>query len=912
MSEYMATRTSQLVTAAARVVAGNAGRFRPSQDFYHDTLMQWTLAADDEDLFDMLDHAKGIWVPSDLFSKAVTMGANCISRKLALSGSYVASDSLLDKALCLDDPAMVRLLVSEMPTPLDTRAALSPVIIQKHFLQKNLAAIEALLNAGPNGINATLPCDLKDYPRSVLDRNRLGWGGTVSRILRRLIDTNSISVDSAQSFLYAAYSVGAEAAVAQLVRFPGIEFSLADGIALACQNGHGAVVERLLSEARNRGKSLQDDEGHIFSESERKLFLQAAECDDRDVIAAFIQGFGSNDLSNLLQKAIAITKFFGHTRTHNILLSKYIQLKFESIIDSTDCVIKLADSILADHCEKVAELVDQLNTSSDIGNDIVSAAALAGSRGTLAWAADRWSITNLKNDLDAALTSENLDIAKWLVLHGADPGQLTWSTFLFLVLDFKLDALEVLIATPSTLPKLGERFDIGKFIGGNCNEISRFLESGPTSVRRRSRIALALLRAGVATIPQPYDSHHADILMRAAFYSGDADLYKFVVEYLIKSELNCVEDVNFGQTVLLREVIQASGLQGLGRKLLDAKGTSIPHVKKCLDVAIGDHLSKTVKEWSGPKNDIFTDDFLAFVLFKDDGPLIAEYMTNLGPFSWLQSHSISKLPGISKSDSLSVTNLVEIAIDRHSCNILAYVPPDAPVLQGGALERAIYGKRAGAVELLLSRNFGHIELAESVVSDVANMTASEPWLKVLESLARHSSKVNFTRPPNWPKRLPIVTRQIVSRSKNEVDFAFRKRAIEIFRMPNSVFGEDADTDLQFSHRFLLRRITLQSLLTALPDESAARTLQIYSCVEFAAKCGDASDVIDLLTVAAANDADRLVGVEAALIAAISDRCRIDIIAAVLQYALSSNLSKDELAIIVRGAWRNLTDRKTKT
>ncbi|KAJ1569572.1 hypothetical protein HK405_001450 [Cladochytrium tenue] len=486
---------------------------------------------------------------------------------------------------------------------------------------------------------------------------------------------------------------------------------------------------------------------------------------------------------------------------------------------------------------------------------------------------------------------------------------------------------------------LGEGFDIENFVVGTGNEISRFLESGPTSVRRRSRIALALLRAGVATIPQPYDSHHADILMRAAFYSGDTDLYQFVVEYLMsasisvknyvhnqcgcfgntvkecfgntvkedlvvvalrqfwlykkdfllaisnpsESELNCIKNVNFGQTALLREVVQASGLQGLGRELLAAEGRSLPHVKTYLDEAIGDHLCKTVQEWSGPKKDIFTDDFLAFVLFKNDGPLFAEYVTNHGPFSWLQSRSISKFAGIKRSYRLSVTNLVEIAIDQDSCNVLACVPPDAPVLQGGALERAIYGMRAGAVELLLSRNVEQVELAESAVLEFANMTASESWLKVIESLTWHSSKIKFTRPPNSPKRLPIVTRQIVSRSKNEVDFAFRKRAIEIFRTPNFMFLEDADTDLPISYCFLLRRITLQGLLIALPDNSTARSQQVYSCIRFAAKCGDASDVVDLLTVAAANDVDRLVGVEAVLITCY----RVDIVAAVLQYALSS-------------------------
>ncbi|KAI9335420.1 hypothetical protein DFJ73DRAFT_798860, partial [Zopfochytrium polystomum] len=973
IEDYMQSEVARLVTSAAKTVARYADCYPPNVLFYKHDLLQWTLAADDEYLFAVLEQKKDLWMVKrevDLTQKAVEIGAYRIARKLVLSGAGIRFAAYLQKAMWLDDGALVRLLVTAAPASFSARTVLSSEDVQTHFDQKHLAAIEALLEAAPGGINAERPWRRQDRPDWVQSDAWIGWNHTVSRILKRLVDTNSISVKSAPSFLYAACSVGAQDTAAQLARFPGIKFSFLGAISRACRNGHGAVVDMLLSEAKDRGMSVQDVEGENFQDSDdekssgtghsiEEMFIEAAECGDHQVIAAFARHYDYYTIERRMERALKIAKLFGHDRLSRFLLSQYTRLyvgqmlrgeddpiTLADMISSADPSVALADAILADSSSQVATLVDSHYALLDAKDTILTSAVFAASANVLAWAADRWGITNPDYVLSTALNWENIKIADWLLLHRADLKGLKWSTIHYLITRCRLTSLEVLTASPEALPKLGNtrKLDnVAEFVTGRSFIGGTVFEMSPLSVHRRSRIALALFQAGVLALPQKYDNHDVDRWMRAAFYAGDSGLYQMTVEYLAsvsvpikdfardrcgcfghstgkepivivalrefqkfasdfwsfvpnpaESDLACARDVHAGQVEILGRIVQEFGLESMGGSILGENGAYLPHVKTYLDEAIRNHLRQTVEKWADPKKDNFTNDFLSYVLFIDDGPLFADYTAILGPFCWL-------------NPDRNLTALIEKAIDLDACNVLASVPPSAPLLQTSALERAMRGNRSRTVELILSRRQSKIDLAESAMRDLVLMTPSESWLNVLATVVKHSSLINFTFPPRC---FPIHTRTILYSSKSETGFLFRKRALEIVRHHSPIFFDDADADFDLSYRVALGRVTAQSLLAAVPVASDRRGV-VRSCVATIAQIGgDPRSVVDLLKHAAADDAERLAGVQAALECSVGvGPLRPSVADAVLRYAVAeAGLPRDELATVVREKWRALSQR----
>ncbi|KAJ1555305.1 hypothetical protein HK405_002749, partial [Cladochytrium tenue] len=311
------------------------------------------------------------------------------------------------------------------------------------------------------------------------------------------------------------------------------------------------------------------------------------------------------------------------------------------------------------------------------------------------------------------------------------------------------------------------------------------------------------------------------------------------------------------------------------------------HILPVLDEIIAGYLHETCYEWSGPRHDLFTDDFLTYVLLKDDAALFAEYLALLNPSD--------------ETFKTSVLDWVDKAIDMDANRIVSVVLTSPHTLRTDALERAVAAESAGVVRVLLSKSEESWPLPLPAVANLLRKALSESVLKTIEAV--------FERPPSGlvAARLSLphnclclpqptgLTREAAAR--------FRRRAL-------AVIARVLDPVVQCHMAQLLPRLcalghtpSLAELRAAVSEFGDPRRM-VLKCVESAAESGEAGVVVQLLqTDTLAGEVDRLAAIDKALYWA-NWNLQTEVAERVLAWADAQGVPQHKLAFIIRSCIRN--------
>ncbi|KAJ1548851.1 hypothetical protein HK405_013974 [Cladochytrium tenue] len=697
---FMAGQDAHLMTSAARTaMAYLADGGTPVGNLLSDELATWILLADEAGLFELFLRGRekagvrSAECDQSVLEYAAQMGATRVVRMLVLSSSLCVAPTMvaLEAAIRLDDAAMVRLLVSEAPEPLNPRICLNPQLLSRYFDRHHFSAVEALLEPAEMGINATLPCNLEEAPDRITDPNHRDWEKRVSAAIRKLIDTKSIGAESAPSFMYTACVAGDLDLVQELFQFPGAEYSFGHAISVAGINGHAAIVREIIQEAQRRGITIADDIAGVRRREVRDLLPDAAANGLDDVVEALIWGIDNHCIqTGPWMEPVKLADLGGHSHSANLLLrhaiKQSVQKQLEVDICSFTNVVRLdelVDFILGDDPVKVAEVVNSGSTPHM--TELIGAAAVhAGATNVLHWAKDRWGLSESALELEAAVFARNPDIVSCLVLYGADPSKLSASTVNYAFRNGHVDVIEALLASPTSKLNTTE-CNLPAFIRGFATR--QFGESlfkpasmRPTFAPRRSRAVLRLLELGCVA------PNAAGELVHAACFAGDLALFQrtevnlslrddsigeewlenydadddfyipdnFADEVLggirtfnahfadslhgaLRSDNDgeAIKEIQSGQVAILRHMFQKQGFQGASKSILRAKQIaredSLPMtlIFEFVDEAVRAHIETSCREWSGSKAELYTEELLAFVLLIDDTNRISEYLDTL-------------------------------------------------------------------------------------------------------------------------------------------------------------------------------------------------------------------------------------------------------------------------------------------
>ncbi|KAJ1567950.1 hypothetical protein HK405_004168, partial [Cladochytrium tenue] len=364
-----------------------------------------------------------------------------------------------------------------------------------------------------------------------------------------------------------------------------------------------------------------------------------------------------------------------------------------------------------------------------------------------------------------------------------------------------------------------------------------------------------------------------------------------------------------GQVAILRELIGKYGHRSYANPLKFAKqrawGPFLPNKQLLdfLDESIGGYILDAHNQWSGPKRDLYTEDFVTFVLLKDDGPLFAEFLSELDPADERNRDFV--LGWAEKAIELNASNAVKLALDWTNG------------LREDALTRAVVAMSADVVRLLLSRGTHTWTLSTGVVLDLLEKTLSEPVLLTIEAI--------FERPP---PSLAALKCQIV------IPGLFDEKARALFKLLKTL-GPVTETETRLRRRVLtvfdrllgtFVRTNLPAVLPALcalgraPDVAELRVVVsecgdprqlVRICVAAAARAGETRVAIEVLAAGAALQAagggggGGDAGAIAEALRAAYEGDRAEVAERVLEWAAGpGNVSPEEVEDAVRGCLRN--------
>ncbi|KAJ1568823.1 hypothetical protein HK405_013412 [Cladochytrium tenue] len=388
--------------------------------------------------------------------------------------------------------------------------------------------------------------------------------------------------------------------------------------------------------------------------------------------------------------------------------------------------------------------------------------------------------------------------------------------------------------------------------------------------------------------------------------------------YATLEEVGCSQlaAIRRGQVAILRELIGKYGHRGNVNPLKFAKkrasGPFLPNKQLLdfLDESIGSYILDAHSQWSGPKRDLYTEDFVTFVLLKDDGPLFAEFLSELVPTD--ERNRAFVLDWSEKAIELNASNAVKLALDWTNG------------LREDALTRAVVAMSADVVRLLLSSGTHTWTPTTDVVLDLLEKTLSEPVLRTIEAI--------FERPPpnlatlkcrqdsTWrdyqgrsfdvPKARPLLEPLKTQGPVTATETRLRRRTLAVV---DRLLGTFVRTNLPVALPALcaLGRAPDVAEMHAGVSECGDPRRLVRACVAAAARAGEARVAIEVLAagvtlqVAAARRGGGGGGAVADALHAAYEGDRAEVAERVLEWAAGpGNVSPEEVEDAVRGCLRN--------
>ncbi|KAJ1548423.1 hypothetical protein HK405_003250, partial [Cladochytrium tenue] len=309
--------------------------------------------------------------------------------------------------------------------------------------------------------------------------------------------------------------------------------------------------------------------------------------------------------------------------------------------------------------------------------------------------------------------------------------------------------------------------------------------------------------------------------------------------------------IRLGQVAILRELIGKYGHRGYANPLKFAKqhalGPFLPNKQLLdfLDESIGGYILDSHNQWSGPKRDLYTEDFLTFVLLKDDGPLFEEYLSELDPTDERNRDFV--LDWADEAIELNAKNAVRLAIDW------------ANGLRENALTRAVVAMSADVVRLLLSGGTHNWTPSTDTVLDLLERTLSEPVLRTIEAIferprpnlatlkCRQDSlwRSHGGRSYDVPKTQPLFELLKTQGPVTEPETRLRRRALAVI---DRLLGPFVRTNLPAVLPALcaLGRAPDAAKLRACLSECSDPQRLVRACVTAAARAGEARVTVEVL------------------------------------------------------------------
>ncbi|KAJ1562798.1 hypothetical protein HK405_007603, partial [Cladochytrium tenue] len=312
---------------------------------------------------------------------------------------------------------------------------------------------------------------------------------------------------------------------------------------------------------------------------------------------------------------------------------------------------------------------------------------------------------------------------------------------------------------------------------------------------------------------------------------------------LMESGHATIEAIKSGQAAILTELIEKVGLDGYSAPITFAKQRARKafrpktHIMSSLDESIGRHLLKVYNQRTGVNRNIFTDDYLAFVMLKDDGPLFAEYLSALDPED--------------EKNKNSVLGMSDIATDLNASNVVSHILRWAGGLREDALSRAIAAESSDVVRLLLSSDQGRRVPTDPKLLKLFSKHASESALLTLEALLESPCMdgrgFDALRP--WALRAAYLQYPQTRGRVSEAEAHLRRRTrVLIERVLSPAVRKNLPEVLPILCA-LGRAASARELREGVPETADPRQW-VRACVSEAAGDGEAEVVVGLLAAAA--------------------------------------------------------------
>ncbi|KAJ1555014.1 hypothetical protein HK405_003444 [Cladochytrium tenue] len=331
------------------------------------------------------------------------------------------------------------------------------------------------------------------------------------------------------------------------------------------------------------------------------------------------------------------------------------------------------------------------------------------------------------------------------------------------------------------------------------------------------------------------------------------------LHYTTLVEVGCSQlaAIRRSQVAILRELIGKYGHRGYANPLKFAKqhalGPFLPNKQLLdfLDESIGSYILDARNRWSGPKRGLYTEDFLTFMLIKDDGPLFAEFLSELDPTDERNRDFV--LDWADEAIELNASNVVWLALDW------------AYGLRDDALTRAVVAMSADVVRLLLSDGTHNWTLSTDVVLDLLEETLSERVLRTIVAIFERpppnlatlkcrqdssTSRLHNLRSYDVPKARPLFEPLKTQGPLTATETRLRRRALDVI---DRLLGPFVRTNLPAALPALcaLGRAPDATELRAGVSECGDPRRLVRACVAAAARAGDARVAVEVLEAGAA-------------------------------------------------------------
>ncbi|KAJ1555917.1 hypothetical protein HK405_010672, partial [Cladochytrium tenue] len=354
-----------------------------------------------------------------------------------------------------------------------------------------------------------------------------------------------------------------------------------------------------------------------------------------------------------------------------------------------------------------------------------------------------------------------------------------------------------------------------------------------------------------------------------------------------ESDLLSIADIQSGQLAILQKVLQITGMQRADKALKFAKqwvrrqDLSMGPIMTWVEDAVDRFLHSARDDWRGPKLELFTDRFLAFVLINDDGALFAEY---LGALDRQAVHAVD-----------SVLALVETAVDLDAGSVVDTARSWCGGLHEDTLARAVAAGSPRALHaLLLPHDSRGWTLAQSAFTELVTKELSDPVVHTLEILAdrppSNAGRLKFPEAKGEFLPIPQTFGAVTAAERGR-----RRRALDALRRFN--VGGNRLPGVAPALCALGATFPARDLRAGAYDFLAPRIF-VEHCLTAAAAAGEAEVVVQLLASAVQDGPDLMSAISVALSTAIKHD-RLNVLEALLDNPAAVRLSSDDAEYVAR-------------